>query len=62
MDKKVVIGGVGMVPFRKPRQSPSYDLMGSLLAKGQREEWAPAQTQNIQYCSLLPMRQPTSPV
>jgi len=33
MYKKVVIGGVGMVPFRKPGQSPSYDLMGAQAAR-----------------------------
>ena len=33
MHKKVVIAGVGMVPFRKPGQSPSYDLMGALAAR-----------------------------
>jgi acetyl-CoA acetyltransferase len=33
MYKKVVIGGVGMVPFRKPGQSPSYDLMGASAAR-----------------------------
>ena len=32
MYKKVVIAGVGMVPFRKPGQSPSYDLMGAQAA------------------------------
>ncbi len=33
MYKKVVIGGVGMIPFRKPGQSPSYDLMGAEAAR-----------------------------
>ena len=33
MHKKVIIGGVGMVPFRKPGQSPSYDLMGAEAAR-----------------------------
>ncbi len=33
MHKKVVIAGVGMVPFRKPGQSPSYDLMGAEAAR-----------------------------
>lgn len=28
MQSNIVIGGVGMVPFRKPGQSDSYDLMG----------------------------------
>jgi acetyl-CoA C-acetyltransferase len=28
MDNKVVIAGVGMVPFRKPGQSDPYDVMG----------------------------------
>ena len=28
MKSDIVIGGVGMVPFRKPGQSESYDLMG----------------------------------
>ncbi len=28
MESNIVIGGVGMVPFRKPGQSDSYDLMG----------------------------------
>ena len=33
MHKKVVIAGVGMVPFQKPGQSPSYDLMGAQAAR-----------------------------
>ena len=33
MHKKVVIAGVGMVPFCKPGQSPSYDLMGAQAAR-----------------------------
>ncbi len=33
MDRRVVIGGVGMVPFRKPGQSEAYDLMGSAAAR-----------------------------
>ena len=33
MHKKVIIAGVGMVPFRKPGQSPSYDLMGAEAAR-----------------------------
>jgi acetyl-CoA acetyltransferase len=33
MHKKIIIGGVGMVPFRKPGQSPSYDLMGAEAAR-----------------------------
>ncbi len=28
MNTEIVIGGVGMVPFRKPGQSESYDVMG----------------------------------
>ena len=32
MHKKVIIAGVGMVPFQKPGQSPSYDLMGARIA------------------------------
>ena len=33
MIQEVVIGGVGMVPFRKPGQSDSYDLMGAAAAR-----------------------------
>lgn len=33
MSRKVVIAGVGMVPFRKPGQSDSYDLMGANAAR-----------------------------
>jgi acetyl-CoA C-acetyltransferase len=33
MYQKVVIAGVGMVPFRKPGQSPSYDRMGAQAAQ-----------------------------
>ena len=29
MDREVLVAGVGMVPFSKPSQSPSYDDMGS---------------------------------
>ncbi len=32
MSRKVVIAGVGMVPFRKPGQSEPYDLMGEKAA------------------------------
>ncbi len=28
MENKVVIAGVGMVPFKKPGQSDPYDIMG----------------------------------
>ena len=33
MDQKVIIAGVGMVPFRKPGQSKSYDIMGANAAQ-----------------------------
>jgi acetyl-CoA acetyltransferase len=33
MHNKVIIAGVGMVPFLKPGQSPSYDLMGAEAAR-----------------------------
>jgi len=33
MIQEVVIGGVGMVPFRKPGASESYDLMGAAAAR-----------------------------
>ena len=33
MIQKVIIGGVGMVPFRKPGASESYDLMGAAAAR-----------------------------
>ena len=33
MIQDVVIGGVGMVPFTKPGQSESYDLMGAAAAR-----------------------------
>jgi acetyl-CoA acetyltransferase len=33
MNQKVIIAGVGMVPFRKPGQSPSYDIMGAQAAR-----------------------------
>ena len=28
MQTEIVIGGVGMVPFRKPGQSEGYEVMG----------------------------------
>jgi hypothetical protein len=34
MHKNVIIADVGMVPFRKPGQSPSYDLMGAQAGQG----------------------------
>ena len=33
MDNKVIIAGVGMVPFKKPGQSESYDIMGQSAAR-----------------------------
>jgi len=33
MEKNIVIAGVGMVPFRKPGQSESYDVMGERAAQ-----------------------------
>ena len=33
MKSNIVIGGVGMVPFRKPGQSDSYDVMGELAVR-----------------------------
>jgi len=33
MDKNIVIAGIGMVPFRKPGQSESYDVMGERAAR-----------------------------
>ena len=33
MKNKVVIAGVGMVPFKKPGQSESYDVMGATAAR-----------------------------
>lgn len=33
MDNKVIIAGVGMVPFKKPGQSDSYDMMGQNAAQ-----------------------------
>ena len=33
MDNKVIIAGVGMVPFKKPGQSQSYDIMGQSAAR-----------------------------
>jgi acetyl-CoA C-acetyltransferase len=33
MDDRVVIAGVGMVPFRKPGQSDPYDIMGQNAAR-----------------------------
>ena len=33
MYQKVVIAGVGMVPFRKPGQSQPYDVMGAQAAQ-----------------------------
>lgn len=38
MYRKVVIGGVGMVPFRKPGQSSAYDVMGAQAAKAALED------------------------
>lgn len=32
MSKKAVVAGVGMIPFKKPGQSESYDLMGAQAA------------------------------
>ena len=29
MSNRIVIAGVGMIPFKKPGQSESYDLMGA---------------------------------
>jgi len=29
MSENIVIAGVGMIPFKKPGQSESYDLMGA---------------------------------
>ena len=33
MNEKVIIAGVGMVPFRKPGKSDPYDVMGATAAK-----------------------------
>lgn len=33
MDNRVIIAGVGMVPFKKPGQSESYDIMGQRAAR-----------------------------
>jgi acetyl-CoA acetyltransferase len=33
MSDKVIIAGVGMIPFRKPGQSDSYDIMGANAAR-----------------------------
>ena len=33
MIQDIVIAGVGMVPFRKPGKSDSYDLMGAAAAR-----------------------------
>ena len=33
MDNKVIIAGVGMVPFKKPGQSDPYDIMGQNAAR-----------------------------
>ena len=33
MDNKVIIAGVGMVPFKKPGQSDTYDIMGQNAAR-----------------------------
>ena len=33
MSTEIVIAGVGMVPFRKPGQSESYDVMGEQAAR-----------------------------
>lgn len=33
MNNKVVVAGVGMVPFKKPGQSESYDVMGARAAR-----------------------------
>jgi acetyl-CoA acetyltransferase len=32
MSKKAIVAGVGMIPFKKPGQSDSYDLMGAQAA------------------------------
>ena len=32
-ENKVVVAGVGMIPFAKPGDSKSYDLMGSEATK-----------------------------
>lgn len=33
MKNKVIVAGVGMVPFKKPGQSESYDIMGATAAR-----------------------------
>ena len=33
MSTEIVIAGVGMVPFRMPGQSESYDVMGEQAAR-----------------------------
>jgi len=33
MKRDIVIAGVGMVPFRKPGQSESYDVLGERAAR-----------------------------
>ena len=36
MSDKVIVAGVGMIPFRKPGQSAPYDVMGADAAAGAR--------------------------
>ena len=33
MSEKIVIAGVGMIPFKKPGQSDSYDVMGAAAVR-----------------------------
>ena len=33
MTRKVFVAGVGMIPFRKPGTSESYDVMGAQAVK-----------------------------
>ena len=38
MSNKIVIAGVGMIPFKKPGQSESYDKMGSTAVRNALED------------------------
>ena len=33
MSEKVIVAGVGMIPFGKPGKSPTYDVMGVQATK-----------------------------
>lgn len=47
MQEKIVIAGVGMIPFKKPGQSDSYDLMGAQAVRNAIED-AGLQYKNIE--------------